>query len=110
MSEKTSANIDPMTRSMGILTMDGAIIRAHPQTEDRTAIEFAPESHVGNIVREPDTGHWRYDEQLRTALGIKSNPSFATDYEAGKALSDHLPPLEQLNAFAKLLLSPRKGS
>ncbi len=97
-----------MTRSMGTLIIEsGVIIRAYPQTEDRTAIELAPESCVGNIVREPDTGQWCYDEQLRKALGIKNNPGFATDKDAGDALRDHLPPLDQVNAFARLLL--RRG-
>ena len=76
--------MDP-TRAMGILVLDDVIIRAYPQTEDRTAIVMA-ETIVGNIVRDPETKQWRYDEQLRMALGIKSNPSFDTDAKAGNAL------------------------
>ena len=101
-------DMDP-TRAMGILVFDeGVIIRASPQTEDRTAIELAPNTHVGNIVRDPESGRWRYDEQLVKALGIDSNPQFDTDYEAGSALRSHLPPLAQVNAFARGLLSSRQ--
>ncbi len=49
--------MDPMTRAMGILVIgEGVTIRAYPQTEDRTAIELAPDNHVGNIVRDPESG------------------------------------------------------
>ena len=100
--------MDPTTRAMGILVIDeGVIIRAYPQTEDRTAIELAPDTLVGNIVRDPESGRWRYDEQLVNALGLDGNPWFDTDYEAGGALRSHLPPLAQVNAFARGLLQRR---
>lgn len=100
--------MDPTTRAMGILVIDeGVIIRAHPQTEDRTAIELAPDILVGNIVRDPESGRWRYDEQLVNALGLDGNPWFDTDLKAGRALKGHLPPLAQVNAFARGLLQRR---
>ena len=97
-----------LTRAMGIIVMgDGVTIRAYPQTADRTAIELAPDFLVGNIVRDPQSGRWRYDEQLVQALGIDGNPQFDTDYKAGLALKSHLPPLAQVTAFARALLSSR---
>ena len=103
--------MDPMTRAMGILVFgEGVIIRAYPQTEDRTAIELAPDNHVGNIVRDPESGRWRYDEQLVRALGLDGDPWFDTDYKAGDALRSHLPPLAKVNAIARGLLSSREDS
>lgn len=102
--------MDPTTpRSMGILVIgEGVTIRAYPQAEDRTAIELAPDTPVGNIVRDPESGRWRYDEQLVNALGLDGNPWFDTDLKAGRALRSHLPPLAQVNAFARGLLSTRQ--
>ena len=98
-----------LPRAMGILVFDeGVIIRAYPVSDERTDIELAPSTRVGAIVRDLGTGLWRYDEELRTALGIREDPRFDTDYEAGNALEDHLLPLHQVNLFARGLLSPRQ--
>ena len=84
--------MDPTTpRSMGILVIgEGVTIRAYPQAEDRTAIELAPDTPVGNIVRDPESGRWRYDEQLVNALGLDGNPWFDTDLKAGPRIEKPL--------------------
>ena len=93
---------DMFDRAMGILVIDeGVIIRAYPETENRTEIELAPSVMVGAIVRNPKTGRWQYDDAMRMALGITKNPDFATDLEAGKRLLDFLPPLPQINAMVR---------
>ena len=90
------------TRAMGILIMDeGVTIRAYPNADDRTDVELAPGTAAGAIVRDPATGRWRYDQVMRRALGIKDDPDFATDYEAGGKLEEFLPPLSQILAFIR---------
>ena len=89
-------------RSLGTLIIgEGVIIRAEPATEDRTDIQVAPDTIVGAIVHDSETGRWRYDETMRMALGITENPDFATDAEAGKKLREFLPPLSQINALTR---------
>ena len=94
--------MDDGRRAMGILVIDkGVIIRAFPATESRTDIEIAPDHRAGAIVCDALTGRWRYDDVMRNALGIKADPDFATDAEAGQRLKDYLPPLSQVNAFVR---------
>ena len=101
--------MDP-TRAMGhLLIGEGVIIRAHPQTDDRTAIELAPDIFVGSIIRDSTTMRWRYDDQLRSALGITGNPDFETDAKAGGALREHLPPLSQVRSFAQSFVDSGRG-
>ena len=98
-------------RSLGTLIFgDGVIIRAHPEQDDRTGIEVAPGMNAGAIVRDSQTGRWRYDSEMREWLGIIGDPDFATDAEAGGELENWLPPLSQLNAKVVRLLRRPDGS
>ena len=101
--------MDP-TRAMGILLIgEGVIIEAYPETNDRTAIELAPGIFVGSIVRDSATERWRYDDELRSALGISANPNFETDAKAGGELRRHLPPLSQIRLFAQSFVDSGRG-
>ena len=92
-----------MTRAMGTLVFDeGVIIYVYPNRDDATDIVLAPGRRVGAIVREAESGRWRYDKTMRQALGIVEDPDFETDLEAGNRLEDFLPPLPQVNAMARL--------
>ena len=83
-----------LTRAMGtILFKEGVILRAYPLEENRTEIELAPNIRIGAIVRDPETGRWRYDDALRTALGIVKAPEFTTDCEAAESLEEFIPSL-----------------
>ena len=74
------------------------LIRGLIKDDNRTAILLAPgDENIGAIVRNPETGRWRYDDAMREVLGITDNPEFATDGEAGNELEHCLPPLEQLH-------------
>ena len=91
-----------LTRAVGTLIIDqGVIIRAFPEDENRTWVEFAPGIDAGYIVRDLETGQWCYDSQMRTVLGITKNPHFETDGEAGDSLQDYLPPLSELNELGR---------
>lgn len=93
-------NIPPIfLRALGTLVIDeGVIIRAYPDGDDRTIIEVAPSLIAGAIVRNPQTGRWRYDSEMRAFLGIVGDPDFPTDHEAGDELEEWLPPLSQVRA------------
>ena len=100
--------VNLLGRTLGILILDeGVILHAQVETEDRTRIEVNGEIPVSAIVRDSDTGRWRYDQSMRRALGIDTNPDFTSDLEAGNALQDCLPPLQQLREFIRGLLDPR---
>ena len=86
--------IEP-TRAMGTLKIGGGlVVRAVPQQEDRTDITLTGDIDAGAIVRDPDSGRWRYDDKMREVFGIGDNPDFATDGEAGKKLRKLLSPVE----------------
>ena len=91
-----------LRRTLGTLVIDqGVIIRAWPEEEDRTRIEAAPGIDIGAIVKNPQTGRWSYDDELRTFLRIAGDPDFAEDDEAGNRLEELLPPLAELNAVIR---------
>ena len=93
------------TRSMGILLIDqGVVLRAYPNTEDRTDIEVNAGTKVGAIVRDSKTGKWRYTESLRVLLGLEDDPEFDSDLDAGKKLAAYLPPLAQVRENIRALL------
>ena len=95
-------------RSAGILLIDGGvIIRAYPEEDDRTKIEVAPSIVIGAIIRDNDTDRWRYDDDMRSFLGIVDNPDFATDVEAGNQLERSIPDLAQVLAKVRAMLRSR---
>ena len=94
-------DIDP-TWAMGIIFVgDGVIIKAYPETQNRTEIVVAPNTKVGALVRNPETNRWRYDDDMRAALGIEANPEFETGAEAGNELGTYLPPCSQILALMR---------
>ena len=96
-------------RSIGTLIIDqGVIIRAGPVNDDRTEVELAPDIDAGAIVRDPETGRWYYDIQMREVLGIVQTPDFETDQEAGDRLDEFLPPLSQVNAKVRQIVAERR--
>ena len=75
------------TRATGDLAISPPkTLRAHPKTPDRTDIELEPLGRAGAIVRNPNTGRWQYDGQLRANLKMSKDPDFPTDYDAGIGL------------------------
>ena len=87
-------------RSMGILMSgEGLIVRADPNASDRTDIEIAPNVKAGAIVRDSESGPWRYDKRLRGVFGIEGDPVFETCARAGREISKRSRPLGQIKAF-----------
>ena len=99
-----------LTRAFGLLAdAGGAGLRGYVVDDDKTHIVMLDQV-LGSIVKDAGTGRWAYDEALRSALGIKDDPSFDTDGEAGDGLQERLPPDEQMRAFAQgLIESGRKA-
>ena len=85
MSEQPS-----MLRAMGGLVFDEVIIEAWPDGTDRSEVTLRPDVNAGAIVRDPNTGRWRYDETMRRVLLIDQNPEFETDLEAGQQLREFI--------------------
>ena len=78
---------DENARATGDLAISPPkILRAHPKTPNQTDIELAPFGRAGAIVRNPSTGRWQYDGQLRANLKMTKDPDFRTDYDAGIGL------------------------
>ena len=90
-----------LNRAMGIIVMgDGSDLSGRILvTADRTAIELAPDFLVGNIVRDPQSGRWRYDEQLVQALGIDGNPQFDTDVQGRSRIEKPLAAARSSHGF-----------
>lgn len=103
--------LDNPKRAMGTIVFDeGVEMRAYPEAEDRTEIEVAPGIRPGAIVHNYKTRRWRYDDMLRTTLGIRGNPDFPTDIEAADRIQEFLPPLSEVHAFIMSIIEARKNS
>ena len=63
--------------------------------------------NAGAIVRDHETGRWRYDAEMREWLGIIDDPDFANDAEAGRKLRSLMPSLSQVNDKVISLLRGR---
>ena len=102
--------LDNPERAMGIIVFDeGVDMRAYPEAKDRTEIEVAPGIRPGAIVHDYETRRWRYDDMLRTTLGIRGNPDFPTDIEAAGRIQEFLPPLSEVHAFIMSIIEARKN-